>query len=89
MADADYDRAMTVSFIVEQAGCPSCASKVRQALAPLGEVEDVVVDESADVGIVRLETSEEVSEERVNALLAEASGSGHAYKVRSGSFAET
>lgn len=78
---------MTVSFIVEQAGCQSCASKVRQALGPLGRVEEVVIDESADVGVVRLEPSEEVSEERVNALLAKASGSGHAYKVRAGSFA--
>ena len=80
---------MTVSFIVEQAGCQSCASKVRQALAPLGQVEEVVIDESADLGVVRLEPSDEVSEERVNALLAEASGSGHAYKVRAGSFAQT
>ena len=81
---------MTISFIVEQAGCQSCAAKVSEALAPLGDVEEVVIDEAADVGVVRLQPSEAVGEERINALLRAASaGSGHAYSVRAGSLTQT
>ena len=43
----------TVLFEVEQAGCPSCAARVRAALAPLGTVSEVAIDEQADQATVR------------------------------------
>jgi hypothetical protein len=33
-----------IQFIVEQAGCASCAALVKQALAPIADVRDI--DES-------------------------------------------
>ena len=76
---------MTVSFVVSEAGCASCAALVREALEPLGTVESVDVDESADEATVLL--AGDASEETVNRALAGASaGAGHAYRVRPGSF---
>jgi hypothetical protein len=77
----------TVLFEVEQAGCPSCAARVRTALDPLGEVSDVAIDEEADEATVRLAPASTVDEDAVNRALVEASaGSGHGYCVKPGSW---
>lgn len=74
-------------LIVEEAGCASCAERVRSALAPLGEVERVEIDEPADLARVTLSSDERLDESRVAAALAAASeGAGHAYRVRPGSW---
>ena len=76
---------MNVTFVVEEAGCESCARLVRGALESLGTVESVEVDEAADEAPVRLAGS--ATEEDVNVALAAASeGVGHAYRVRPGSW---
>ena len=76
---------MSVRFLVEEAGCDSCAKLVREALEPLGAVDSIEVDEDADVALVRLEAS--VGEDDVNRALTEVSaGAGHAYRVRPGSW---
>lgn len=76
---------MRLTFVVEQAGCESCAGRVRGALAPLAEIEQIEVDEEADAATVR--AAGELSEESVNdALLAASHGSGHTYRVRPGSW---
>jgi copper chaperone CopZ len=76
---------MTVSFIVSEAGCESCAALVREALEPLGTVESVEIDEAADEATVQL--GGDASEDDVNVALAGASeGVGHAYRVRPGSW---
>lgn len=75
------------SFVVEQAGCASCAERIRRALTALGEVAEISVDEDGDVSHVRMAASDGVTEERVNAvLLAASEGAGHAYRIRAGSF---
>jgi copper chaperone CopZ len=75
-----------VRFVVEHAGCDSCAARVRQALEVIATVREVTVDESADVAFVSL-ASATVSERSVNEALREASaGSGHEYQVRPGSW---
>ena len=76
---------MSLTFVVEEAGCESCAALVREALAPFGAVESVEVDEVADVAFVRLAAS--ASEPDVNQALADVSASaGHTYRVRPGSW---
>lgn len=76
---------MRLTFVVEQAGCESCAARVRGALEPLAEVEGIEVDEQADEATVR--AAGELSEDAVNAaLLAASHGSAHAYRVRPGSW---
>jgi copper chaperone CopZ len=76
------------TFVVEEAGCESCAALVREALEPLGAVESVEVDEAADVAYVRLASS--ASEPDVNKARADVSASaGHAYRVRPGSWRAT
>jgi len=78
---------MPFSFVVEQAGCESCAGRVSAALAPLGVVDDVVIDEANDVGLVRMTAKDGLSEKDISGCLLEAStGSGHAYRVRPGSW---
>ncbi|NUT55252.1 MAG: hypothetical protein HOQ03_04630 [Thermoleophilia bacterium] len=78
---------MSTSFVVEEAGCESCAALVRESLEPLGTVESVEIDEAADVSRVVL--SGAVTEAEVGAALAEASeGVGHAYRVRPGSWSD-
>jgi copper chaperone CopZ len=73
-------------FVVEHAGCDSCAARVRQALEALATVHEITVDESADVAFVSL-ASASVSERSVNEALREAStGSCHEYSVRPGSW---
>ena len=76
-----------VEFVVEEAGCASCAQRVREALAPLGVVEEVVIDEQADEAAVALAAGDDVTEAAVADALARASeGAGHAYRVRAGSW---
>ena len=75
----------TVVFEVEQAGCESCAARVRAALEPLGEVGEIAIDAGADSATVR--AADALTEDAVNAALEAAShGSGHVYRVRSGSW---
>lgn len=74
-------------FEVEQAGCASCAARVREALTLLAVVSELAIDESADSATVRLASEGSVHEEDVNRALLEASqGSGHAYRVKPGSW---
>jgi hypothetical protein len=74
-------------FEVEEAGCPSCAARVSEALAPLARVDAVEIDETADRATVRVSPDRELSERTVNDVLADASeGAGHAYRVRPGSW---
>ena len=74
------------TFEVEQAGCESCAARVRNALAPLAAVDAIEIDESADQATVRLGNAM-ITEADVNAALSAAShGSGHTYRVRPGSW---
>jgi copper chaperone CopZ len=74
-----------VTFVVEQAGCESCAARVRAALEPLAAVEAIEVDEDADAATVRV--SGAASEDAVAGALAAAShGIGHEYRVRPGSW---
>ena len=61
---------MTVEFVVDQAGCASCAELVREVLSELGAVEAVEVDDSADLASVRLVADGAVSSEQLDALLA-------------------
>jgi copper chaperone CopZ len=76
-----------VVFEVEQAGCPSCAARVRGALAPLGAVGEIDIDEEADEATVRLRVEPSVGEDEVNrALLLASRGSGHGYRVKPGSW---
>ena len=77
---------MSVTFVVAEAGCESCAALVRDALEPLGTVESVEIDEAADEATVVLADTG-ATEIEVGAALAEASeGTGHAYAVRAGSW---
>jgi len=74
-----------VTFVVEQAGCESCATRVRAALEDVAAVASIEIDEAADAAVVRL--SGTASEDAVGEALAAAShGSGHAYRVRPGSW---
>jgi hypothetical protein len=76
---------VTLRFVVEQAGCASCASLVRESLSGLGEVA-IEIDESADVADVVLVSAAAVTIDELDGLLeAAGSGSGHAYRVRPGS----
>ncbi|MEP7334147.1 MAG: heavy-metal-associated domain-containing protein [Actinomycetota bacterium] len=75
------------SFEVEQAGCASCAARVRGALAPLLEISTLEIDESRDAAVIVARASEEPPVEAVDELLAAASeGAGHTYRVRPGSW---
>lgn len=79
--------ARTVSFLVEQAGCESCAARVRAALEPLGEVAEIAVDADADLASVRLRGDSPPVASEIDAALARAShGSGHRYRVKAGSW---
>ncbi len=77
------------SFEVEHAGCPACADRVRSALSELGRVEQITIDEEADSAFVLLQADGELEQVEVSELLARVSvGSGHAYRVRAGSWEE-
>jgi copper chaperone CopZ len=72
-------------FEVEQAGCPSCAALVRDALEEVATVLGVTIDEDADLATV-LVASASLTTGQVDELLREASPEGHAYRVRPGSW---
>jgi cation transport ATPase len=76
-----------IRFVVEHAGCSSCARRVRDALTTLTTVWEVDVDENADVAAVRVAASPGVTPATVGAALEEASaGAGHEYRVQAGSW---
>lgn len=76
-----------ISFIVEEAGCSSCATRVRSALEPLGTVAEIEVDEAADAATVSLTADRPLTEPDVQRALDDASaGAAHAYRVRAGSW---
>jgi copper chaperone CopZ len=75
---------MRVVFDVEQAGCESCGKLISSALSKVGAVESVEIDEGADVATVVL--SGAGSQAAVDSALEEASGAGHDYRVRAGSW---
>ena len=78
---------MEVSFVVEHAGCATCAERVRNALAAFGELSDIEIDEADDSASVRGDLSPTTSVEVVSEALSVASeGSGHEYRVRPGSW---
>jgi copper chaperone CopZ len=78
-----------VRFEVEQAGCESCASLVREALSPVLTIEELEIDQERDVARVTAQLLTESSVEAVDRLLAAASGdTGHAYRVGPGSWRE-
>jgi len=75
-----------IAFDVEQAGCESCGRLVRSALAPLGTVENLTIDEQADMASVVLEVTAEPEQSLIDEELANVSaGAGHLYQVRPGS----
>jgi copper chaperone CopZ len=76
-----------ITFIVEEAGCPSCAARVRAALEPLAVVNEIEVDEQADSATVSLAANQAITERDVQrAMEAASDGAGHAYRVRAGSW---
>jgi hypothetical protein len=81
-----YENALVrVSFEVEQAGCDACGRLIGSALSQLAPVERLEIDEAADRATVVLAGA--VSPAAVDAALVEASSdSGHAYRVRVGSW---
>lgn len=75
-----------VDFLVEQAGCTSCAARIGAALGQIATVHEVELDDAADVAAVHLSSSS-VSEDSVNEVLRQASeGAGHRYRVQPGSW---
>lgn len=75
-----------ITFEVEQAGCASCAARVRDALAPVLEISELEIDESLDAAAITARAVEEPAVGMIDQLLAEASeGAGHQYRVRPGS----
>ena len=78
---------MEQSFVVENAGCSSCAERVLAALAPLATIRRVEIDEESDTATLIVSAAPVLAETAVNAALADASAdSGHAYRVRLGSW---
>ena len=78
---------MKIAFDVEQAGCESCGKLVRAALEPLGVVEELTIDEQADMaGVVRAATAEPDQAAVDEALAQVSAGAGHLYRVRAGSW---
>lgn len=74
-------------FEVEQAGCESCAALVRDVLEDVAPVVAITIDEAQDMATVRLAPGAAASEEDIDRILVEAShGSGHAYRVKRGSW---
>jgi hypothetical protein len=76
-----------VEFVVEQAGCSSCAARLRGAFETIATVDAIEVDEGADAAAVRLRSADAISEDAVGRLLSDAAaGSGHEYRVQPGSW---
>jgi hypothetical protein len=86
VAVARVTRVTTLVFEVEEAGCPSCAERVRGALAPLGTVGEIAIDDEADSATVRLASSTATEDDVNRALLEVSHGSRHAYRVKPGSW---
>ena len=77
-----------IRFEVEDAGCDSCAARVRGAIEPLAAVAGTEVDHEAELTTVQLAPGATVTEEDVERVLAEASeGTPHTYRLRAGSWA--
>lgn len=82
-------RSTPVTFVVEEAGCDSCASRVRSSLEPLGEVQTIDVDHEADSSTVTVLPVAQLSEQSVNGALRDASaGTSHTYRVKPGSWSD-
>jgi copper chaperone CopZ len=78
---------MVITFEVENAGCSSCAGKVRSAISPLAPVQSVVIDEAADTATVQIMGAAQVHQREVDdALELAAAGAGHTYRVKPGSW---
>ena len=76
-----------LTCVVEEAGCDSCAARVRSALEPLAAVQAIEVDHAADMSTVRVAPDSGLSEQAVNRALEQASaGTGHTYRVKPGSW---
>jgi hypothetical protein len=76
-----------VCFVVAEAGCESCAERVRAALEPLASINSIAIDEQDDSATVVLDAVPKLSEEQINEALAQASaGAGHTYRIRHGSW---
>ena len=77
----------TIRFDVEQAGCASCADRIKAALASAATVEQITIDEELDTATVFITARQPIDENAVNAVLALASaGAGHEYRIRPGSW---
>lgn len=76
-----------IVFQVEQAGCESCATLVRDVLEEIALVDEITIDEAADLATVRLAPGAPLTEGDAGRLLEAASeGTGHAYAVAPGSW---
>lgn len=76
-----------IRFVVEGAGCTSCAARIRGALAKIATVDDIAVDETADLAAVRLVSTTLLSQDAVRVALQEASeGAGHEYRIQADSW---
>lgn len=77
-----------IRFEVEDAGCDSCAARVRGAIEPIAAVAQTAVDHDTELTTVQLAPGAAVSEDEIARALAEASeGTPHTYRVRPGSWA--
>ena len=74
-----------VHFVVEEAGCESCAARIRGALEHVAPVVAIAIDESADAADVRLGGNAS-RDEVATALAAASEGAGHTYRIREGSW---
>ena len=75
-----------VEFLVAEAGCESCATRVRSAVSSLVAVTSISIDDSDDTAKVTGYAASEVTPEALDELLAQASeGAGHRYHVVPGS----
>jgi hypothetical protein len=71
------------SFEVLQAGCESCADRIRKALSPLVIVEQITIDEQADTARVLIRAERTIGRATIEEALGRASlGSGHEYRVK-------
>ena len=78
---------MQLEFEVEQAGCESCAVRVRRALEPLLSIDSITIDGTRDLATVAATAEARIGTPAIDELLADASaGAGHAYRVRPGSW---
>ena len=76
-----------VEFVVEEAGCTSCAARLRDAFEAIGSVVAIDIDEAADTARVHLHASNGVSSDIVDRELERAAaGSGHAYRRKAGTW---